>query len=903
MTLLDDRPDLDDEPLIGEISTRAVKRSLGSWRLAARLALREMRHRWGRSIIVVLLIVVPVAGMTYVDLDYRERDITTDNRTELGSADARLDFGTNDDFGVVPDMEPIIAPLLGDGTEALWFQSAQVPMRRADGIGGVAFVAVSNLDLREEITVGIGGLSEGRYPIEPDEIVMNQSDADTLEVRIGDRFTLEYPNQSFTLVGVADDHEFPSWMMATAAPGYDFTALRPRVSRQSVIIRGPNWMGSRAVISADTPRATAGLSRGEGGGEAGEYRDIDFSLTRPTVYSAESDADGLVARWAYGTLALAAFGVIIAAAFAVSGRRQLVTVGQLSAQGASQSTIVRFLILQGLAVGVVGGGIGVIAGRALWGRSGSPWTEARSPGLLLGDAVAILLTAIGVATTAAWVPSRSLSRMSVLSSLGGRRPLGVPSRRLVSIGFGLGLAGAAIAALAFFNARSAAGGGGGGQVLGAVVGLAAVVAGLCCLSPVLTEVAARFVARRPGAARLAARSLVRHRVRSAALLASIVAVMATAMVAATAVERNIDRDREMFWGLPTNVLVLQSYADDGDPRGPGSAPPSVDPSIAPELAEPDIRAKVERIVGEVRWVETTRVFGDTDRPMELAGINDRPEIVSAVLGTDEVIDLYGLSAEAAAVLRQRGAIYVEGSFAVRPVAPGESESMLTLTVGGAPVTLDRANSGEAVDGQARIIVTQQLVDDIGLHVAGGPLYAVRDRPYTQSELERVLPARVNIAGQEAHTFLAAPPIERSLEIWTPSLGRGNAERYRVWTSVLVVLLVLLVVAFGLVLWSAEGRDEQRMMAAIGASPKTLSRMTAWRALTLTMTAAFVAVPFGYAAAKAVALTTSSSGRNAPFPWVVAAVILVAVPCLVTAASAIGSATGRRLRPPSYDFSD
>ena len=61
-----------------------------------------------------------------------------------------------------------------------------------------------------------------------------------------------------------------------------------------------------------------------------------------------------------GVIALAAVGIIIAAAFATSARRQLVTVGLLSANGASEGVIVRTLGLQGFWTGL----IGAVAGMA-----------------------------------------------------------------------------------------------------------------------------------------------------------------------------------------------------------------------------------------------------------------------------------------------------------------------------------------------------------------------------------------------------------------------------------------------------------------------------------------------------------------------------------------------------------
>jgi len=88
-------------------------------------------------------------------------------------------------------------------------------------------------------------------------------------------------------------------------------------------------------------------------------------------------------------MSAAAFGVVIAAAFAVSGRRQLVAVGQLSANGASRQTIARFSILQGALAGVAGVVLGIVVGRIVWVRIASPWSVSQSAWLPLGDAFVI----------------------------------------------------------------------------------------------------------------------------------------------------------------------------------------------------------------------------------------------------------------------------------------------------------------------------------------------------------------------------------------------------------------------------------------------------------------------------------------------------------------------------------
>ena len=64
MTMLDDRPVEElDRPSPWSNAAMSSVAEIGSWRLAARLARREIRRRPWRTLLVILLIGVPVAGL------------------------------------------------------------------------------------------------------------------------------------------------------------------------------------------------------------------------------------------------------------------------------------------------------------------------------------------------------------------------------------------------------------------------------------------------------------------------------------------------------------------------------------------------------------------------------------------------------------------------------------------------------------------------------------------------------------------------------------------------------------------------------------------------------------------------------------------------------------------------
>ena len=90
MTMLDDRPVDDlDRPSPWSSAAMSSAAEVGRWRLAARLARREIRRRPWRTLLVVLLIGVPVAGMVVGDAAYRSGQLPEDQSHRFGAADVR----------------------------------------------------------------------------------------------------------------------------------------------------------------------------------------------------------------------------------------------------------------------------------------------------------------------------------------------------------------------------------------------------------------------------------------------------------------------------------------------------------------------------------------------------------------------------------------------------------------------------------------------------------------------------------------------------------------------------------------------------------------------------------------------------------------------------------------------
>lgn len=108
-----------------------------------------------------------------------------------------------------------------------------------------------------------------------------------------------------------------------------------------------------------------------------------------------------------------------------------------------------------------------------------------------------------------------------------------------------------------------------------------------------------------------------------------------------------------------------------------------------------------------------------------------------------------------------------------------------------------------------------------------------------------------------------------------------------------LLLVMLLVSIGMALWAVESRDERDVLVAVGASPSTLARIAAWRAGGLTFGAMLIAVPMGLVVSWAI---TRAAHGSIAVPWLLAALLLFAVPAIIGVGALACSGLAHKIRP-------
>ncbi len=606
-------------------------------------------------------------------------------------------------------------------------------------------------------------------------------------------------------------------------------------------------------------------------------------------------------RWSYviGGVVLTVMGIIISAAFAVGARRQLVTLGQLSASGASPSTVRTMLVLQGTVTGLVGTVVGL----------------ALAAGLLLGfhDAIErasghrfgayevrpfdhVIVVAIGVvaATLAALIPARSAARLPTLAALAGRRPLAPVPRRLVVLGVGGVAAGLSLLGLAVLG--SASGSSGDVWVFVAILGGVCELLGACAIAPALVARLEPLAGRVRGSWRLAARGLARQRTRTGAVVSAVAAAGALAIVS-TALVRGADQQEDAYLDIAEDVVAVHQLVDvpvPGVPKAgfstevelPDAALQAQLAQILPEATTIEVRTAVppppvpdpafpRDPIDPVGWISVERTVGN--------GVTEGYGFGWAAIADERLVDLMGLSSAGRAALEETGAVLVRHR--------AEAPAQLVLS-SGEPRPIPVVAGEHAAGRGTEVLVTEALARELGLEIAPSELVYDNPEPLTEDQRDAIEDLQL-----DSEAAAAAPDGRtRYLDLWwySPPGGPSPFQVELILTGV-ALLFAMFVVGASLALAAAESKDERDVLTVAGAPPRSLARAAGARAWLLAGIGGLLALPIGFLP---VVVFTQAEDDGFPlvFPGTTVALLLVAVPALVALVAHAASATSQRLRP-------
>ena len=865
--------------------------------LPLRLARREVLRRPGRTVLVALLVALPVAAMAGAVTLIRSDRVTPAQEwaANAGTADATF-AGSNGAVPVastVPTLEPSAAPsadgavgalapnvadvvrALPAGARTVTIASAYPRVRTADHRHR-ADVDLTDQPLGDPLTAGILDLLHGRAPAGPGEIALAPGVARRLGVHLGSTLALDEPALRLSVVGIVEQPSCLSCPTGLVAPGHLVGGLTPGGADQRLLIDLPALSGSQLHALA----RTNGLRlRADALGSSFGSQRSDVSI-----------------RWSLvlGAVALTVMGIVISAAFAVGARRQLVTLGQLSASGASPGTLRASLVLQGTLTGVVGvaAGLVVAVGSLVAFRQrieellGHRFAHYRAH---VADHVVVVGVGLVAATVAALIPAVTAAGLPTLAALAGRRPLSPVSRRLVAAGFVAVVAGLGILGLAVVGSnghRSA-----NLWAFVAIVGGVTELLGACAIAPAIVARLEPLAGRVHGSWRIAARGLARNRARTGAVVSAVAAAGALAIVAAAAVR---GQDAQTTHGLEdarTTVAVRELVEQPvlNDPNGAVTTASALPDAVTlgeldaalPGATRTTLRSAAlphgsDGQGGETLWTATID-HGDRDAV-------GSESYVDAMVADPAVLDAAGLSAAGRSALRRSGMVLLErhGQPAGQLVAP-DGTTYVVPVVG----------AQHSVGQFSGLLITADRA--AALHLTVHPSDVLYRNPTALTSTQRDRVEDVSLDHQyDGNVDRAGGSSTPVISYQTPRTGPSPFQLELLLTG-LALVFSLFVVGASLALAAAESKDERDVLTVVGAPPAALARAAGARAGLLAGIGGLLAVPIGFLPVVVYARTAVGSFPLV-FPGRTVALLVIGVPTVVGLVALTSSATAQRLRP-------
>ena len=852
------------------------------WRVAARIARREVRRRPARTALVVALIALPVAGVTFQSIMSRTTTPTAAERraSTFGQADDLVTETASELSRDADDFAAAIAPAYPDGSRIVAFLEGEDGVTRSDGhLEGVQY---SDHPLDDPLLEGTTRLTEGRAPRSADEVAVSAEVLDQADAAIGDRIELVLLGEA-TVTGVIVDTDYAQSpiVVGTAPPTSPYTS---------------------AVAYVDAP---PGFSAPDG--EALQQAQASSEILEQLMFDPSDSAvrQKLALVYVFGGVALATVAVIATAAFAVAARRHLRMLGLLSASGVPPRGLRQVVLLQGTTCGLVGGLLGTALGlttAALVAPHFNYFVNDYVDGLVVHPLDLVLPLALGIvaATAAAALPARTASRVPVLAALAGRKPqlrlpAAIPGLGLVAVILGL-------VGLGSYARHPEIGWGYG------LVSALAILFGGCALAPWLVTYTEPLARRLHGGARVAARDLARQRLRSGAVVAAIMVPAALSTVTMTNLatedahlspfeldERYEIQDDQALYSVGGSATSAAEVADQLDQVR----------SILPDATELDAAVVVP--------TESTVPGGVMSLEIGVPGaVGDG--VVGDADPARSAYDLRTLVVNDPDELRRAGAPtnVVEAIAAGQVVVPSTGRLTADTRFGilGTDVAIDRSDvliTDMAVPrGNTIALISPATADRWGLATLyWGTLFQAPNplNERQQAELETLFGScsstEESCLDQQLRAYLLGEDTvgpSGSIELAYDFGGDDGHLRQQAAGGAGILAFTLLVVAVALSLTSAESRDDRALLDAIGAPPRVRQSIIAWQAGLLPALAMVLAVPGGVAVSFAfTAGDVAKSAADFRIPWVTVTLLGLGVPLISAAVAWLVSSLGGHRR--------
>jgi putative ABC transport system permease protein len=770
--------------------------NVGATRALVRIARRSAgRSRW-RSLLIVILVLLPVAGMAGAATVIKtvtpapEREVVA----RMGQADLLVSPASGGTEQLLRDHLPPgsrIEPFLNTSGNVV-LPGIRVP------------VTVSSLD-PAGLAEGMLTLRDGRFPATSGEVAISAEVSRLANVGVGEHISIGDLGSPL-VVGLVENPLSLKERLVLADPSFASAAQVSRLS--SWLVRLPPRTDP-ATIDYGGPVVEMGAAFG-GGSEP-----VFSVTTRTTAFGQSSSASPTLI--VLGGLALVDAALVAAAAFAVGVRRRQRELGLLAATGAEPRHLAGTVLAEAGVLGLVAALGGIVIG-LLGALAMSPFLDDlsghRNPLIVLDPVLLIAAAALGIVASvvAGVAPAWSAGRMPVLRALSGRRPPERSARRSLglgglTVGFALAMtvAGSALRLAVAQTAMSTTI----SMLLllgGAVLG----TLGFGACAPWLLEQLERPSRRLPLAPRIALRDTARARARSGPIVTALLAAFA-ATVALSAYQASVEASNLATFQAPVQPEQIQV-------EGPGSA--AAGAAIARELGAVAAGPILGAGSGEQPVWISQKNSNDPNAPLstQYVTVGDA-ELVRALGGASAVASF------------ERGWVVLFSS------QPSDLSEATIHIVGpdGTPlrtavvpaVAVQRVTTGNLPGAVLPASVAERLGIPAGVNDQN---YIVR-LAHPATDVELATAARITAGYADAFITTAQPP----------DMAGGEFR----WIIIgLSLLFALSVTGIAVALGEAESRTDQRTLLAVGADPRVRRRITAARAGVIALLGGVLAVPAG-----------------------------------------------------------
>jgi putative ABC transport system permease protein len=886
------------------------------WALPFRLARRNAMRARRRSVLMLVMIALPVLGVTTADVllqtallnrvERLDRDLGTVAAAEVSVQDAPVSpvaqsidpftggsGSTSSRTRLAPDLAQVLAAIGGRRTGLAIDTTADINVTTTLGR---ETVPLHQYDVTSPLANGLATLRSGRWPRTTGEVVITP-DLAANGPRVGGTLTGTVQTQrgvrkvDLRVVGLVDDASYRHIELAIGIPGTVVAGGDPSVAgtRTWLIGGGPvdwsavqrvNALGalvlSRAVVEHPSPAALA----------------ADRQYAAATGPAASSVAlAGLVA-----VMVLIEVALLAGPSFAVGARQQSRDLALLAAAGATprqlRRTVLGTSVVLGITASVFGVAVGIPAARLLqplaqrldgtwFGPFEIPWLH------LLGVVGFGLLSAVLAGIVPAWIAAHQ----DVVAVLAGRRGDRAPRRRNPILGAALLIAGAGVTVVGAPKLSTV---GTAMTALGAIL----VVLGMLFLIPGVVVLVARAMRSWPFPLRFAARDSSRHRTRTvpavAAVAATVAGVVAFTLGAASGEKANRDAYSP---SLPVGTASV----------GTGDLP--VGEGLSNRLV-----ASIGGIVRDEVPAARLEVAHALVAPTSTDGTTYE-DIAFVVPGTDRHLEPSAYQASFTGIPVSTGGTWMRDLAPYR--ALDESRAARVLAQGGVVVF-------GGPTGLQQVTVARERSVNGGttkrLHQITVPVYVVPVGPRDTAPAQAIVSPRIGpalgLTAQQVGVFVDGAPISTAAEsriqqrlnglAATPGFyverGYQPSGRTKVIEAVIAALGLLLMLAGTLTatfLSLADARPDLATLGAVGAAPRTRRVVAASYALVIGSIGSVLGVLVGFvpgtAAAYAATHKVSSCPPNAgpdgcaphtglaflDVPWTTLLLVVVGLPLLIS----------------------